>query len=60
MKSYKIEFEVKVSKEGDLYQVEVSSDKVRSLMPARSMDEALQVALSQSSGIAQFLLSQKF
>lgn len=57
-KEIAINFTAKISKQGDLYEVEVKSGDVKSIMPARTQEEAIGVAISTAGGFAQFLLGQ--
>lgn len=61
--SYKLDIDVEIKQTENLYEVKLSSTQlpnIVSVMPARSVDEAMQVAMSSTAGFAQFLLSQKF
>ena len=58
MKEIPINFTASITKKGDLYEVKVKSGDIESIMPARSQEEAVGVAISTAGGFAQFLLSQ--
>ena len=58
-KTYEVGFKVTIKKNKDIFEVTVFDGDVKSVMPARSLDEAMQVAFSSASGFAQFLLSQQ-
>ena len=54
-----ISFDVTISKNGELFKVVISKGDIVNEMPARSLDEAKQVALASAGGVAQFILGQK-
>ena len=58
-KEIAINFTTKITKKGDLWEVQVKSGDIESIMPARSQDEAVGVAISTAGGFAQFLLGQE-
>ena len=58
MKEIPINFTASITKKGDLYEVKVKSGDIESIMPARSQEEAVGVAISTAGGFAQVLLSQ--
>ncbi len=57
-KEIEISFTASIKKKGDLYEVKVKSGDVESIMPARTQEEAVGVAISSAGGFAQFLLGQ--
>lgn len=59
-KEIKINFVASISPKGKdgLYEVKVKSGDIESIMPARSQEEAIGVAISSAGGFAQFLLGQ--
>lgn len=48
---------IKKTKNG-LFEVKVKSGDIESIMPARTQEEAVGVAISSAGGFAQFLLGQ--
>lgn len=58
-KDYEIKFKVTIKPNGKLFEVTVQDGDIKSVMPARSMDEAVQVAFTSAGGFTQFLLSQQ-
>ena len=57
-KEIEINFTASIKKKGDLYEVKVKSGDIESIMPARTQEEAVGVAISSAGGFAQFLLGQ--
>lgn len=57
--THNISFDVTISKNGELFKVVISKGDIVNEMPARSLDEAKQVALASAGGFAQFILGQK-
>lgn len=57
-KDIEINFTASIKKKGDLYEVKVKSGDIESIMPARTQEEAVGVAISTAGGFAQFLLGQ--
>ena len=58
-KDYEVKFKVSIKKNGNLFEVTVQDGDIKSVMPARSLDEAVQVAFTTAGGFTQFLLSQQ-
>ena len=58
-KEIAINFTAKITKKGDLWEVQVKPGDIESIMPARSQDEAVGVAIRSAGGFAQFLLGQE-
>jgi len=49
---------IKKNEKTKLYEVKVKSGDIESIMPARTQEEAVGVAISTAGGFAQFLLGQ--
>lgn len=58
-KEIAINFVANIKKKGELWEVSVKSGDIESIMPARSQEEAIGVAMSTVGGFAQFLLGQE-
>lgn len=58
MKKVDINFTVQIKKRGELFEVHVQSGDIESIMPARTKEEAVGVAITTAGGFAQFLLGQ--
>lgn len=58
-KEYVINFKVNIKKNDNLFEVTIYQDNIKSVMPARSLEEAMQVAMSSVAGFSQFQLGQQ-